>query len=337
MVLAASSQIVSKKRGRGPTRGKNVDKLRKILGQPIPVDINPEAMSIEGEHATSVAYAIGLNIQVHALVRDIGWGDIDFGIREFIVMRVGQIFGIGDYKNDMVVRLVIDIKCQSLYSDWKCELHNHYKYLKEKKVFDLKSHALYPCHPNDWVFMIENVWETEDLKKKSLKGQKARSFLKFNHTSGSQSFASRASIYVKKNNKKQPFTDSFKETHIHHRVGNDAWINDKAKECHEEMVRLTSKQSQLNVANPLSEEQISVKVLGKRSGYLKGYGIHKNTKFLNAMPSQAIPNQEVILMMALKSGIDPTCIPGLVLGSGMKRTHGLESKMMKIVIKILAI
>lgn len=201
----ASSQIVSKKRGRGPTRGKNVDELRKILGQPIPVDINPETMSIEGEHATSVAYAIGLNIRDHAPVRDIGWGDIDFGIRESIVMRVGQIFGIGDYKNDMVVRRVIDIKCQSLYSDWKCELHNHYKYFKEKKVSDHKSRALYPCNPNDWVFMIENVWETEDWKKKSLKGQKARSFLKFNHTSGSRSFASRASIYVKENKKKAAF------------------------------------------------------------------------------------------------------------------------------------
>lgn len=148
---------------------------------------------------------------------------------------------------------------------------------------------------------------------------------------------------LKRIKKKQHFTDSFKETHIRHRVGNDAWINDKAKECHEEMVRLTSEQSQPNVTNPLSEEQISVKVLWKRSGYLKGYGIRKNTKFLNAMPSQAIPNQEVvelkkqlddqakamaamadkakmfekvILMMAMKSGIDPTWIPGLVPGSG---------------------
>lgn len=136
-----------------------------------------------------------------------------------------QIFGIGDYKNDMVVRRVIDIKCQSLYLDWKCELHNHCKYLKEKKVSDLKSHVLYPCNPNNWVFMIENVWETEDWK--------------------------------------------------------------------EEMVRLTPEQSQPNVTNPLSEGQIFVKVLAKRSGYLKGYGICKNTKFLNAMPSQAIPNQEV--------------------------------------------
>lgn len=91
MVLAASSLIAGKKCVRGPTRGKNVNKMRKTLGHPIPVVIDPETMSIEGKYATSVACAIGLNIRDHALVRDIGWGDIDFGISGSIILRVGVI------------------------------------------------------------------------------------------------------------------------------------------------------------------------------------------------------------------------------------------------------
>ncbi|KAI8557079.1 hypothetical protein RHMOL_Rhmol05G0306600 [Rhododendron molle] len=322
-------------------RGKNVDHIRKTLGQPIPVVINPETMSIEGKYATSVACAIGLNIRDHAPVRDIGWGDIDFGIRESIILRVGQMFGLGDYKNDMVVRRVIDIKCQSLYANWKCDLHKHYKDLKKKKVSDIKSRALYPCNPNDWVFMIENVWETKDWKMKSDRGVHARSCLKFNHTSGSLSFAARAAKFIKENHKKQPFAEHFKETHIRHRLGKDVWINDKAKEAHQEIVRITS-----DVTNPQTEEHASVEVLGKRSGYLKGYGIRKNTK-ANAMPSQPIPNPEVValqekvathekvvanhvkamadqakmfqnmlMMVVMKSGIDPACISGLVSCSG---------------------
>ncbi|KAF7129733.1 hypothetical protein RHSIM_Rhsim10G0126600 [Rhododendron simsii] len=331
----ASSSIAGKKRVRGPTRGKNVDNIRKTLGHPIPIVINPETMSIEGKYATSVACAIGLNIRDHAPVRDIRWGDIDFGIRESIILRVGQMFGLGDYKNDMVVRRVIDIKCQSLYANWKCDLYKHYKVLKEKKVSDIKSRALYPCNPNDWVFMIENVWETEDWKTKSDRGAHARSGLKFNHTSGSQSFAARAAKFIKENNKKQPFAEHFKETHIRHRQGKDVWINDKAKEAHQEIVRITS-----DVTNPQTEEHASIEVLGKRSGYLKGYGIRKNTK-ANAMPSQPIPNPEVValqeklanhekvvanyekamvdqakmfqnmlMVVVMKSGIDPACIPG---------------------------
>ena len=91
MVVPASSSIAGQKRVRGPTRGKNVDQMRKTLGHPIPVVINPETMSIEGKYATSVACALGLNIRDHAPVRDIGWGAIDFGIRESILLRVGVI------------------------------------------------------------------------------------------------------------------------------------------------------------------------------------------------------------------------------------------------------
>ncbi|KAI8537840.1 hypothetical protein RHMOL_Rhmol09G0055400 [Rhododendron molle] len=271
-----SSSIVGQKRVRGPTRGKNVDHMRKTLGHPIPVVINPETMSIEGKYATSVACAIGLNIRDHAPVRDIGWRDIDFGIRESIILRVGT---------------------------------------------------------------------------KSDRGVHARSCLKFNHTSGSLSFAARAAKFIKENHKKQPFAEHFKETHIRHRLGKDVWINDKAKEAHQEIVRITS-----DVTNPQTEEHASIEVLGKRSGYLKGYGIRKNTK-ANAMPSQPIPNPEVValqeklanhekvvanhekamvdqakmfqnmlMMVVMKSGIDPACIPGLVSCSGNEEDDTLAGE-----------
>ena len=91
VVLTASTSISGKKHGRGPTRGKGVDKLRKHLGHPIPVEINREAMEMDGEFATQAANAIGQNIRDHAPVRDISWDAIDFGIRESIIMRVGVI------------------------------------------------------------------------------------------------------------------------------------------------------------------------------------------------------------------------------------------------------
>ncbi|KAH7841676.1 hypothetical protein Vadar_032941 [Vaccinium darrowii] len=85
-----SSSIPSTQRRRGPTRGVNVDKLRKKLGHPIPVEIDREAMAIVGDYATPVANAIGESIRAHAPVRDIGWGAVEFGIRESIVLRVAS-------------------------------------------------------------------------------------------------------------------------------------------------------------------------------------------------------------------------------------------------------
>ncbi|CAL5332429.1 unnamed protein product [Camellia sinensis] len=69
---------------------------------------------------------------------------------------------------------------------------------------------------------------------------KARGCVKYNHTSCSRSFASRASTLAT-------------------------------------MVSKIAKQSQPSVTHPLSEKQISREVLGKRSVYLKGYGIRKDS------------------------------------------------------------
>lgn len=66
-----------------------MDKIRKKLGHPIPIEIDREAMAIVGEYSASVAYAIGESIRAHAPVRDIGWGKLDFGIKESIIQRVG--------------------------------------------------------------------------------------------------------------------------------------------------------------------------------------------------------------------------------------------------------
>ncbi|KAF7132443.1 hypothetical protein RHSIM_Rhsim09G0079100 [Rhododendron simsii] len=178
-------------------------------------------------------------------VRDIGWGDIDFRIKESIILRVGQTFGLGDYKNDMVLRCIIDVKCQALYREWKCRLHNHYKVIKNE-VSDPQNHPLYPCNPEDWKFMIKKVW-----RKKAFK--------------------------VKKENREQSFPERFKDTHIRHRHGEEIWLNNKAKKVHAEIAKKIAEQSQPGVTNPQSEIQVSIDVLGKRSSYLKGYGIRKRT------------------------------------------------------------
>ncbi|CAL5349506.1 unnamed protein product [Camellia sinensis] len=287
----ASIPVLGKKRVRGPTRGKNVEKIRKERGDRIPVTLNRLTKAIEGEYATPLAAALGQQIRVHAPVRNDGWLEIAFGLRESIVTRVGQTFDFGDYNNDVDVRCIIDHKCQTLYSEWKSRLHTHYKSLKENNVSDLKSQILYPCTKDDWEWMIDNLWETDDWKVKSENAMKARGCVKYNHTSGSRSFASRASIIVQ--GSKPTITKLFEDTHKRHRHGG-VWINNTAEEHHATMVSKIAEQSQPSVTHPLSEEQISREVLGKRSVFLKGYGIRKDST--SSSTHFEAPNSEVIVL-----------------------------------------
>ncbi|KAG5543931.1 hypothetical protein RHGRI_016624 [Rhododendron griersonianum] len=101
----------------------------------------------------------------------------------------------------------------------------------------------------------------------------------------------------------------------------------------DKIAKKIAEQSQPGVTNPQSELQVSIDVLGKRSGYLKGYGIRKSTY---ATQSQAVLNSEVValkevvadqakliadyakkfetmmLFMATKNGVDPATIPRLI-------------------------
>ncbi|XP_020272360.1 uncharacterized protein LOC109847539 [Asparagus officinalis] len=52
------------------------------------------------------------------------------------------------------------------------------------------------------------------------------------------------------------------------------WVNEKAQDTYERLVNKTIEQSQPEVKSLMNEFEISIDVLGRRPGYLKGYGIY---------------------------------------------------------------
>ncbi|KAF7153682.1 hypothetical protein RHSIM_Rhsim01G0102200 [Rhododendron simsii] len=245
--------------------------------------VNQEKQSIKVDIKTAVAATPGEQIRDHAPVRDIRWKAIDFGIRESIVVRVGQTFDIGNYKNDMEARETIDLKCQDLYKEWKSNLCTRYFAMKNK-VADPKNHAPYSCKLEDWVFMIDNVWETKDWK-------------------------------LKEKRKKQNIAEKFEMAHRRHRHGGE-WINDKAREHHAKLKAKLKEQSQPNVTNPSSERQISVDVLGKRSVYVKEYGSHMSTISSFNQPQEPDPEAALLQkkVFAVKAGVDPAQVQEVIDG-----------------------
>ncbi|XXG86003.1 hypothetical protein AAC387_Pa11g0996 [Persea americana] len=192
--------------------------------------------------------------QIAAALRPHGWKKLDSGIKLAVITAVKQFFDIGDYEGDMQLRTDIDRQCGVLYRSWKYELHTHYLELLEQGVPRPQDHPAEGCGLADWQLMVSQCWESPTWKAKSKKAQESRAKLPYNHTSGSRSFASRMSLM-------------------------------------EALVQRTEEQSQPSVTTPMTEEQIAADVLGKRSGYVKGYGIYARTS--SSSPQSRTPDPEV--------------------------------------------
>ncbi|XXG54636.1 hypothetical protein AAC387_Pa03g2461 [Persea americana] len=89
-----------------------------------------------------------------------------------------------------------------------------------------------------------------------------------------------------------PITQFFHNTH--YRQKSNEWANEVAQQRHEALVQRTEEQSQPSVTTPMTEEQIAVDVLGKRSGYVKGCGIY--TRNSSSSTQSRAPDPEVIAL-----------------------------------------
>ncbi|XXG86002.1 hypothetical protein AAC387_Pa11g0996 [Persea americana] len=228
--------------------------------------------------------------QIAAALRPHGWKKLDSGIKLAVITAVKQFFDIGDYEGDMQLRTDIDRQCGVLYRSWKYELHTHYLELLEQGVPRPQDHPAEGCGLADWQLMVSQCWESPTWKAKSKKAQESRAKLPYNHTSGSRSFASRMSLMRAQNaGQAPPITQFFHDTH--YRQTSNEWVNEVARQRHEALVQRTEEQSQPSVTTPMTEEQIAADVLGKRSGYVKGYGIYARTS--SSSPQSRTPDPEV--------------------------------------------
>ncbi|XP_020243182.1 uncharacterized protein LOC109821402 [Asparagus officinalis] len=141
-----------------------------------------------------------------------------------------------------------------------------------------------------------DVWETEEWKTKSYKAKESRSKLPYNHISGSRSFAAAMSLIKSKNDGQAPsFPEFYKETHYQKKK--KVWVNEKAQDTYEQLVNKTTEQSQSEVTSPMNEFEISIEVLGRRPGYLKGYGIHlRGSSSTRSLAKSAERDAEVVAL-----------------------------------------
>ncbi|XXG62579.1 hypothetical protein AAC387_Pa05g0908 [Persea americana] len=149
--------------------------------------------AFEGEYASTFAIDLGSHIRRLVPLNKETWAAIDDGCKEAIFTAAAQKYDFGDWKTDARVAIAVGKLAMHTYREFRAELHKAYKKLLEKG-HDPKQYPYDTQRTAQWVWLIENKWETPEWKRKSQRNSESRSKVKTLHTAGSRSFAAQFSI-----------------------------------------------------------------------------------------------------------------------------------------------
>ncbi|CAL5359475.1 unnamed protein product [Camellia sinensis] len=261
----------SVKRVRGPTRGKNSSRLiSQHGGKKLFVGVSIERRTFVGLNATKAANELGAQIRLQAPLQGTkNWEDVPPVIRAAIVQSLRDKFEIEGYDESPLPQEIIDTKATHLFKGWRYHMHEHYKELV-KEGTDPYSKPFVGVSEEDWRYMIDEVFLGDTHKERSTRNIANRKKLPYNHTMGSRSFSAAISIEGIETGKEPHIVDFFKTSHWSKKKKD--WIEPVCAELYEKMDQLREESSQPG-ATPLTQEEITVQVLGKRSGYLRGFGV----------------------------------------------------------------
>ncbi|CAL5324763.1 unnamed protein product [Camellia sinensis] len=262
MDASPSSQIVdivgspSVKRVRGPTRGKNSSRLiSQHGGKKLFVGVSIERRTFVGLNATKAANELGAQIRLQAPLQGTkNWEDVP-----------PDKFEIEGYDEGPLPQEIIDTKATHLFKGWRYHMHEHYKELV-KEGTDPYSKPFVGVSEEDWRYMIDEVFLGDTHKKRSTRNIANRKKLPYNHTMGSRSFSAAISIEGIETGKEPHIVDFFKTSH---------WSKKKKIGLNQFVRSYIEKMDQL--------------LLGKRSGYLRGFvvGPKPSSAFNSTTRSQA--------------------------------------------------
>ncbi|KAL7171353.1 hypothetical protein ACSBR2_036079 [Camellia fascicularis] len=236
--VAPQSSVVPSRHPRGLTRGLKVQAMVE-KDEKLEVPIPQEYHAPVGDHASQLVSKIGVEVQIVHLP--------DFSIRrwkhvnEEVTTPMFQCLTAKDQfdmqSESTNVSKAVATKCGRSLSTHTYRLRIKYLNLKSAKGKEYaRSHPSPECDLKKWKNLIDRKWNDSNWLKQSKANIDNRKQLKTKHKYGSKSFLVR----------------------VHEA---DNMIKIQAEHC-----------SQLGVV-PITPEDLSVKVLKRRSGYVKGLGL----------------------------------------------------------------
>ncbi|KAH9725523.1 Jasmonate O-methyltransferase [Citrus sinensis] len=119
--------------------------------------------------------------------------------------------------------------------------------------------------PDDWAWLCHNIYNSASFQTQSTKKKANRAKLPYVHCGGSRPF-----VNYLEDDMVDGEIELFRVTHFSKTKG---WVNEVAHLNHDQMVEIQQQQQiDPQEAKPLTQREICIEVLGKKSGYFRGLG-----------------------------------------------------------------
>ncbi|XP_057465540.1 uncharacterized protein LOC130786570 isoform X2 [Actinidia eriantha] len=273
--------VAINRRTRGPTRGIKAQRIIDKEGT-LPIVIAPQFHAPIGEHAARMASKIGMEVRTH--VMDLGvhrWKVVDDIVKAPILQRLTDKFDLQGNPND--VDKIVARQCGRTMSSFSYRLHKKYKELKDTKGEDYaRNNPPSYVKPEQWTSLIEKKWSVKKWQARSEQNQKNRTTDKAKHRCkhrcGSKSLPVRVAT-AESLGVVSALAKVHKSTHFNKNT--NEWITPESEVIHDKIEQIEVEQNSQDGAIPLTQEELSIKVFGRKSGYVTGLGMRPSSSSRN--------------------------------------------------------
>ncbi|KAL6176721.1 hypothetical protein ACLB2K_053354 [Fragaria x ananassa] len=252
------------KKVRGKTRGVNADKVFSQLNSKLPVTLTEQNGRPTGPYAEMFANEIGYTIRNHAPLNVEKWKKINKVDVDNMIKRMQNKFDF-DMSLPWVERYVITT-CQTVFCNFRYKLKKHFeKFSTIEEALENKHEGVKT--QQEWEFLCTH-FSSEKFKIRSEKNVINRSQLKHHHKAGSKSFMSHQEQIAAQTGEIQGAIDRFETEYKSTKKGWD--LGAKAK--WDAMIKMRTETTEPDGTRTMTDDKICEKVLGVKSGYIKGCG-----------------------------------------------------------------
>ncbi|XXG48346.1 hypothetical protein AAC387_Pa02g2823 [Persea americana] len=278
------------KRVRGPSRGKEVQGIVDRYGK-LNVPIPSEFRAPVGDYASKLASKIGVEVRTRVPDPSVRtWKYVDDSVKGAIVQRLNDQF---DLEGDPIdIEKAMSTKFGRRLSNHTYKLHKQFRELKDAKGEEYaRNHPPKDVGPTKWIDLIDKKWNTTKFLKQSKANIANREKMKTKHRCGSRSIPVRVEKLAREKKMLPDLAEFYKETHYNEET--HEWISFEAQANYENMIQTQADHLSQPGSIPLTAEELSIKVLKPKSGYVKGLGMRPSSSIRRTTTISAETNDYV--------------------------------------------
>ncbi|XP_028100178.1 uncharacterized protein LOC114299601 [Camellia sinensis] len=256
------ADTTERKKGRGKSRSLALLKI-KSQGKRLDVEICRITGNPLGPWSDKFTTELGIVTRQFAPQNVPKWSFISPEDKETLIayLREGFIFSNEPYAIASILGMM-----KLRYKTYRFNLRQHFR------SFPTMESALANPHEDIekevWRYLCQ-LWNDKTYQEKCQKNKENRFELKVLHTAGSKAFRKVQYDERDKDGKELGLVDLYHKTHFSQK--RQAWVHNEAEIRHKKLKERENEAIE-DGSSPLSDEQLSIEVFGRKSGYISGLG-----------------------------------------------------------------